>query len=65
MRVRSVDLEDGEAAAGLGRWTLEQFGRVDVLVNNAGHSQRRAPSVMSELTIGRVSLQLTLKEFTD
>ena len=40
VRVRSVDLEDGEAAAGLGRWTLEQFGRVDVLVNNAGHSSK-------------------------
>ena len=38
--VRSVDLEDGDAAAALGRWTLEQYGRVDVLVNNAGHSTR-------------------------
>ena len=38
--VRSVDLEDGEAAAELGRWTLDQFGRVDVLVNNAGHSSK-------------------------
>ena len=38
--VRSVDLEDGEAAAELGQWTLEQFGKVDVLVNNAGHSSK-------------------------
>ena len=38
--VRSVDLEDGDAAAALGRWTLDEFGRVDVLVNNAGHSTR-------------------------
>ena len=42
--VRSVDLEDGEAAAELGRWTLDQFGRVDVLVNNAGHSSPPPPS---------------------
>jgi NADP-dependent 3-hydroxy acid dehydrogenase YdfG len=35
---RAVDLEDAEAAAELVRWTLERFGRVDVLVNNAGHS---------------------------
>jgi NADP-dependent 3-hydroxy acid dehydrogenase YdfG len=35
---RAVDLEDAEAAAAFVRWTLEQFGRVDVLVNNAGHS---------------------------
>src|SRR6266850_6203447 len=35
---RAVDLEDADAAAGFVRWTLERFGRVDVLVNNAGHS---------------------------
>jgi NADP-dependent 3-hydroxy acid dehydrogenase YdfG len=38
--VRSVDLEDGDAAAALGAWALDQAGRVDVLVNNAGHSTR-------------------------
>jgi len=38
--VRSVDLEDGDAAAALGGWALEALGRVDVLVNNAGHSTR-------------------------
>ncbi len=37
---RSVDLEDGDAAAALGAWALEQLGHVDVLVNNAGHSTR-------------------------
>jgi NADP-dependent 3-hydroxy acid dehydrogenase YdfG len=35
---RAVDLEDADAAAALVQWTLERFGRVDVLVNNAGHS---------------------------
>jgi NADP-dependent 3-hydroxy acid dehydrogenase YdfG len=35
---RAVDLEDSDAAAAFARWTLERFGRVDVLVNNAGHS---------------------------
>ena len=35
---RAVDLEDATAAAGFVQWTLERFGRVDVLVNNAGHS---------------------------
>jgi NADP-dependent 3-hydroxy acid dehydrogenase YdfG len=37
---RQVDLEDGDAAAALGRWALDSAGRVDVLVNNAGHSTR-------------------------
>ncbi|MSQ08925.1 MAG: SDR family NAD(P)-dependent oxidoreductase [Dehalococcoidia bacterium] len=35
---RAVDLENGDAAAALGAWTLKQFGRVDIVVNNAGHS---------------------------
>ncbi|MCH8228910.1 MAG: SDR family NAD(P)-dependent oxidoreductase, partial [Chloroflexi bacterium] len=35
---RSTDLEDGDAAAALGAWTLGEFGQVDILVNNAGHS---------------------------
>ena len=39
-RVRPTDLEDGDAAAALGRWSLDEFGHVDVLVNNAGHSTR-------------------------
>ena len=37
---RVTDLERGDEAAELGRWTAEQFSRVDVLVNNAGHSSR-------------------------
>src|SRR5438105_12393644 len=37
---RAVDIEDREAAIGLVRWTIETFGRVDVLVNNAGYSSR-------------------------
>jgi NADP-dependent 3-hydroxy acid dehydrogenase YdfG len=37
---RSVDLEDGDAAAALGHGVLAEFGQVDVLVNNAGHSTR-------------------------
>lgn len=35
---RSTDLEDGDAAAALGLWTLAEFGQVDIIVNNAGHS---------------------------
>ncbi|HEX9820752.1 MAG TPA: SDR family oxidoreductase [Methylomirabilota bacterium] len=35
---RAVDLEDSAAAAAFVTWTLERWGRVDVLVNNAGHS---------------------------
>jgi NADP-dependent 3-hydroxy acid dehydrogenase YdfG len=35
---RAVDLENADAAAAFVQWTLERFGRVDVLVNNAGHS---------------------------
>lgn len=35
---RACDLEKTDEARALGRFTLETFGRVDVLVNNAGHS---------------------------
>ena len=38
--VRRVDLEDGDAAAALGAWAVHEFGHVDVLVNNAGHSTK-------------------------
>src|SRR5262249_60659498 len=37
---RAADIEDREAAIGLVRWTLDSFGRIDVLVNNAGYSSR-------------------------
>lgn len=35
---RSTDLGDGDAAAALGTWALAEFGKVDIIVNNAGHS---------------------------
>ena len=38
--VRTVDIEDGDAAAALGQWALAELGHVDVLINNAGHSTR-------------------------
>ena len=37
---KSVDLEDGDAAATLGEWVISEFGHVDILVNNAGHSSK-------------------------
>ena len=37
---RQADVADADQAGGLARWTLERYGRVDVLVNNAGHSSR-------------------------
>jgi len=37
---RAVDIEDREAALGLVQWTIDTFGRIDVLVNNAGYSSR-------------------------
>jgi NADP-dependent 3-hydroxy acid dehydrogenase YdfG len=37
---RSTDLGDGDAAAALGAWALAEFGKVDIVVNNAGHSSR-------------------------
>ncbi len=40
VEVRSTDLEDGDAAAALGKWSLDRFERVNILVNNAGHSSR-------------------------
>jgi len=39
---RAVDIEDREAAVGLVQWTLDSFGRIDVLVNNAGYSSAAA-----------------------
>ncbi len=38
--VRPTDLENGDEAAALGEWVLERHGKVDVLVNNAGHSTK-------------------------
>jgi NAD(P)-dependent dehydrogenase (short-subunit alcohol dehydrogenase family) len=35
---RIADMESPTDPAALAEWTLETFGRVDVLVNNAGHS---------------------------
>jgi NADP-dependent 3-hydroxy acid dehydrogenase YdfG len=37
---RVADLGKAADAVELARWTIERFGRVDVLVNNAGHSSR-------------------------
>ncbi len=37
---RSTDLADGDAAAALGAWALAEFGKVDIVVNNAGESSR-------------------------
>lgn len=37
---KSVDLENGDAAAVLGEWTIGEYGHVDILVNNAGHSSK-------------------------
>ena len=39
-RPGAVDIENREAAIGLVQWTVDTFGRVDVLVNNAGYSSR-------------------------
>jgi len=35
---RAADMESATDPGALAAWTLERFGRVDVLVNNAGHS---------------------------
>ena len=37
---RAADLSRTAEADGLARFTLERYGRVDVLVNNAGHSSK-------------------------
>ena len=36
----SVDLEDGDAIDKFGKNVLEKHGKIDVLVNNAGHSSK-------------------------
>ena len=38
--VHAADLTDGEQAAGVATFTLEKYGQVDVLVNNAGFSSK-------------------------
>ena len=35
-----ADLEDGDAAAAVAEFTLRTFGRINILINNAGHSSR-------------------------
>ena len=37
---RTVDVGNPEQATALARWTIEQHGRVDALINNAGSSSR-------------------------
>ena len=36
----SADLSQGDVAAAVADFTLEKFGRIDVLVNNAGHASK-------------------------
>ena len=36
----SADLENGDAAAAVAQFTIDKYGRVDVLVNNAGRSSK-------------------------
>jgi NADP-dependent 3-hydroxy acid dehydrogenase YdfG len=36
----SADLEDGDSAAGVASIALEKFGRIDILINNAGHASK-------------------------
>jgi NAD(P)-dependent dehydrogenase (short-subunit alcohol dehydrogenase family) len=37
---RRADMENSRDPLALARWTLERFGHVDILINNAGHSSR-------------------------
>lgn len=37
---RPTDLRDGDAAAALADFTIQTFGRIDILINNAGNSSR-------------------------
>ena len=39
---RACDVAKPAEARALAEWTVAQYGRVDVLVNNAGHSSKRA-----------------------
>ena len=52
----AADLGDPAAAADLVKRTLDRFGRLDVLINNAAHIE---PEVVTELTQEAIERQLT------
>ena len=50
-----TDLSDAEETSALVRTTLDTFGRVDVLVNNAGYSPHYALEQMARTALRHVS----------
>ncbi|MCA9220459.1 MAG: glucose 1-dehydrogenase [Planctomycetales bacterium] len=39
---KTVDMSDRQSVAELAKWSLDRFGRVDILINNAGSNQPQA-----------------------
>jgi NAD(P)-dependent dehydrogenase (short-subunit alcohol dehydrogenase family) len=46
---RTTDAMDREQVRALGKFTLDQFGRIDILVNNVGGSASAAPGLKHDL----------------
>lgn len=62
--LRKLDVTRGEEAASLARWLGEQFGRVDVLVNNAGiMRESRKPGAQHSADPLQVSTPTLLEHF--
>ncbi len=60
---RQLDVTDDDSVAALGGWLSERFGRVDVLINNAGISIDRYSTSLLELPLDALRTTLDTNLF--